>query len=76
MIALRHEERNMAKNPALDPARLDRAVVVNGVCEEKGAVALALKKSIAQQEQRRVSELFGEMEWDASYDYKAERARS
>ena len=39
------------------------------------AVTRALQDFIARREQRRVAELFGKLEWDASFDYKTERAR-
>ena len=35
----------------------------------------ASKDIIARREQRRVAELFGKLDWDSAYDYKAERAR-
>jgi len=38
-------------------------------------VTRALQEFIARREQRRVAELFGKLEWDSAYDYKAERAR-
>ena len=41
----------------------------------KAAVTKALQEFIARREQRRVAELFGKLEWDDSYDYKAERSR-
>jgi hypothetical protein len=66
----------MATNLALDPALLDRAVAVSGEPTKKAAVTLALKEFIARREQRRITELFGKLEWDAAYDYKAERSRS
>lgn len=66
----------MATNLALDPDLLDRAVAVSGAPTKKAAVTLALKEFIAKREQRHVSELFGKLEWDATYDYKAERSRS
>ena len=66
----------MATNLALDPILLNRAVAVSGEPTKKAAVTLALKEFIARREQRRVSELFGKLEWDASFDYKAERSRS
>jgi hypothetical protein len=30
---------------------------------------------MARREQRGVAELFGKLEWDTAYDYKAERSR-
>jgi Arc/MetJ family transcription regulator len=66
----------MATNLDLDPDLLDRVVAVSGEPTKKAAVTLALKEFVARREQRRVSELFGKLDWDASYDYKAERSRS
>ena len=66
----------MATNLALDPELLDRVVAVSGEPTKKAAVTLALKEFVARREQRHVSELFGKLDWDASYDYKAERSRS
>ena len=66
----------MATNLALDPQLLDRVVAVSGETTKKAAVTLALKEFVARREQRRVSELFGRLDWDASYDYKSERSRS
>jgi hypothetical protein len=66
----------MATNLALDPELLDRVVAVSGEPTKKAAVTLALKEFIARREQKRIIELFGKLEWDESYDYKAERTRS
>ena len=66
----------MATNLALDPQLLDRVVAVSGETTKKAAVTLALKEFVARREQRRVSELFGKLDWDPSYDYKSERSRS
>lgn len=66
----------MATHLALDPDSLDRVVAVSGEPTKKAAVALALKEFVARREQRRVSELFGKLDWDASYDNKAQRSRS
>jgi len=66
----------MATNLALDPELLDRAVAVSGEPTKKAAVTLALKEFIARREQKRIVELFGKLEWDDTYDYKAERSRS
>ena len=48
---------------------------MSGEPTKKAAVTRALQEFIARREQRRVAELFGKLEWDASFDYKAERAR-
>ena len=65
----------MATNLALDPELLDRAVAVSGERTKKAAVTKALQEFIARREQRRVLDLMGKLEWDASFDYKRERLR-
>ena len=65
----------MATNLAIDPDLLDRAVAVSGERTKKAAVTKALQEFIARREQRRVAELFGKLEWDDLYNYKAERSR-
>lgn len=65
----------MATNLALDPALVDRAVAVSGEPSKKAAVTLALKEFIARREQRSIVDLLGKLEWDESYDHKAERTR-
>lgn len=66
----------MATNLAIDPELLDRAVEVSGERTKKAVVTMALQEFIARREQRRVVELMGKLEWNASYNYKAERSRT
>ena len=66
----------MATNLAIDPDLLDRAVLVSGEKTKRAVVTKALQEFIARREQRRVVELIGTLEWDGSFDYKAERSRS
>jgi Arc/MetJ family transcription regulator len=66
----------MATNLALDPELLDRVLAVSGESTKKAAVTLALKEFIARREQKHVADLFGKLEWDKNFDYKAERSRS
>ena len=66
----------MATNLAIDPELLDRAVEVSGERTKKAVVTMALQEFIARREQRRVVELMGKLEWNSSFDYKAERSRS
>ncbi len=66
----------MATHLAIDPDLLVRAVLVSGEKTKKAAVTKALQEFIARREQRRVVELIGTLEWDESFDYEAERARS
>ena len=66
---------HMATNLALDPALLDRAFEVGGERSKKDTVTLALVEFIARRERARVTELFGALDWDESFDHKAERSR-
>ena len=65
----------MASNLALDPELLDRALKIGGERTKKAAVTKALEEYIARRSQKRLIELMGSLEWDESYDYKAERSR-
>ena len=64
----------MATNLALDQELLERAFLLSGKTTKKAAVTRALQEFIARREQKRVAELFGTLDWDASFDYKAERS--
>ena len=66
----------MATNLALDPELLDRALKVSGERTKKAAVTKALEEFIARRSQKRLLDLMGSLEWDESYDYKAERSRT
>lgn len=66
---------HMATNLALDPALLERALVVSGERTKKAAVTKALEEFIARREQAKLLELFGALEWNPEFDYKAERTR-
>ena len=65
----------MATNLALDPKLIERALEVSGEKSKKAAVTRALEEFIARRDQRRLIELMGKLEWDASFDYKTERSR-
>jgi len=65
----------MATNLAIDPYILEQAVQVSGERTKKAAVTKALQEFIARRKQQRVADLFGKLEWDASFDYKAQRSR-
>lgn len=66
----------MATNLYLDPDLIDRALELSGERTKKAAVTRALEEFIARREQKRLLELMGNLEWDNSFDYKAERSRS
>ena len=65
----------MATNLSLDPDLIDRALQVSGERTKKAAVTRALEEFIARRRQKRIVELMGKLEWDSSFDYKAERSR-
>jgi hypothetical protein len=65
----------MATNLSLDPDLLDRAVKVSGERTKKAAVTRALEEFIARRSQKRLVDLMDKLEWDESFDYKAERGR-
>jgi hypothetical protein len=65
----------MATNLSLDPDLIDRAVELSGERTKKAAVTRALQEFIARRAQKRLVELMGKLEWDKSFDYKAERSR-
>ena len=65
----------MATNLALDPDLLERVLRVSGERTKKAAVTKALQEFLARREQRRVLDLLGTLDWDESFDYKAERTR-
>ena len=63
----------MATNLSLDPELIERAREVSGERTKRAAVTLALQEFIARRRQKRLIDLMGKLEWDSSYDYKAER---
>jgi hypothetical protein len=65
----------MATNLSLDPDLLERALKVSGERTKKAAVTRALEEFIARRRQKRLVDLMGNLQWDKSFDYKAERSR-
>ena len=65
----------MATNLSIDPKLIERALKVSGEKTKKAAVTKALEEFIHRRDQKRILELFGKLEWDDSFDYKAERSR-
>ena len=66
----------MATNLDIDPKLLERALEVSGERTKTAAETRALEEFVARREQRRIAELFGTLDWDRSYDHKAERSRT
>ena len=65
----------MATNLALNPDPIERAVKVSGEKTKKAAVTRALEEFITRRSQKRLVDLMGKLEWDESFDYKAQRSR-
>ena len=65
----------MATNLSIDPELINRALELSNERTKKAAVTKALQEFIARREQKQLLELFGKLEWDIDYDYKAERSR-
>ena len=65
----------MATNLSIDPDLIERALEVSGERTKKAAVTRALEEYIARRRQKSLIELMGKLEWDESFDYKAERSR-
>ncbi len=65
----------MATNLALDPDLVERALKVSGEKTKKAAVTRALEEFISRRSQKRLVDLMGKLEWDQSFDYRAERSR-
>jgi Arc/MetJ family transcription regulator len=65
----------MATNLALDDRLVTEAKRLGHHKSKRAAVNEALAEYVARRRQRKVVDLFGSLEWDASYDYKAERKR-
>jgi Arc/MetJ family transcription regulator len=67
---------HMATNLEIDPKLLERALRVSGERTKTAAVTRALEEYVARREQQRLLELFGALDWDREFDYKAERSRA
>lgn len=65
----------MATNLSIDPQLLEEALRVSGEKTKTAAVSKALKEFIARRRQKRMLELFGKLNWNPEFDYKAERSR-
>jgi Arc/MetJ family transcription regulator len=65
----------MATNLSIDPDLIERALEVSGERTKKAAVTKALQEFIARRKQKQLLDLVGKLEWDETYDYKADRRR-
>ncbi|HEY4106817.1 MAG TPA: type II toxin-antitoxin system VapB family antitoxin [Polyangiaceae bacterium] len=65
----------MATNLAIDDRLLEEARRVGGLKTKKATVTEALTEYIQRRKQQRIVGLFGKIDLDAKYDYKAQRRR-
>jgi Arc/MetJ family transcription regulator len=65
----------MATNLQIDDRLLTKAQQVGGHKTKKATVTHALEEYIQRREQAKITELFGTIDYDPKYDYKAARKR-
>lgn len=65
----------MATNLALDDRLIEQARRMGGHKTKKEAVTAALTEYIQRRKQLRILSLFGTIDYDPNYDYKAGRQR-
>jgi len=65
----------MATNLALDDKLVAEAKRLGKHRTKRDAVNEAIAEYVARRRRRKVLDLFGKMDWDPDYDYKAERRR-
>jgi Arc/MetJ family transcription regulator len=65
----------VATNLQIDDKLLNKALKVGGQRTKKATVTQALEEYIRRREQLKISEVFGTIDVDPSYDYKAQRRR-
>ena len=63
----------MATNLAIDDSLLEQAREVSGLRTKKAVVTQALVEYIQKRQQLKVLDLFGTVQYDPNYDYKAQR---
>ena len=65
----------MATNLALDDKLIEEARKIGNHRTKKEAVTAALSEYVKRRRQQKIIEAFGTVDFDATYDYKAERRR-
>ncbi len=66
----------MPTNLAIDDRLLEEARNLGGHKTKKATVTEALEEYIRHRKQQQILELFGEIEYDPTYDYKKQRNRT
>jgi Arc/MetJ family transcription regulator len=65
----------MATNLAIDDRLLTKALEIGGYKSKKDTVNAALDEFIRRRKAKELIDIFGTIEYDASYDYKKMRSR-
>ncbi len=65
----------MATNLDIDDKLIEEAKKIGGHRTKKQAVSAALEEYISRRKQQKLIKLFGTIDYDPKYDYKAERRR-
>lgn len=65
----------MPTNLALNDELIDEARRLGGHRTKRQAVNEALEEYVSRRKRQEVVKIFGQVEWDADYDYKEERAK-
>ena len=65
----------MATNLAIDDRLLEEARKIGGLATKKATVTQALNEYIQRRKQTKILELFGQVDFDSTYDYKRQRRR-
>lgn len=63
----------MPTNLAIDDSLISEAVRIGHHKTKKAAVTIALSEYIQRRKQQEIVSLFGAVEYDPAYDYKAQR---
>ena len=66
----------MATNLAINEQLLEKALEIGGFKSKKDTVNAALEEFIRRRSVEEIIELFGKVEYEPDYDYKAMRKRS
>ena len=64
----------MATNIELNEKLLTKAMKLGGMTTKKEAVNEALREYVQRREQLKITEMFGKVDFDEAFDYKAQRA--
>ena len=65
----------MATNLALDDELINEACRVGWHRTKRQAVTEALEEYVSRRKRKEIARVFGRVEWDPDYDYKAERRK-